>query len=140
MLKTKQTHTKTGDTTWDYFLDPTTLPADHPIYNAWNEYEPRIYGAESHAMFPGINFTFEVVSPQELILWKEFDSIDTVMAWKDYCRSWDLHPATDLDDLMNLIYPGENLQVKIQILEGFPANINEDLVYLELVERGLIQE
>jgi hypothetical protein len=140
MLKSKQTHTKTGNTTWDYFLDPTTLPTDHPVYTAWNTYEPKIYGADSHAMFPGVKFTFEVVSPQELILWKEFDSIDTVMAWMDYCRSWDLHPATTLDDLMNLIYPGEDLQVKIQLLEGFPENKHEDPTYIELVEQGIIQE
>jgi len=140
MLKSKQTYTKTGDTTWDYFLDPTTLPTDHPVYNAWNTYESKVYGAESHAMFPGLKFTFETVSPQELVIWKEFDSVETIQAWTAYCQSWDLHPAVGLDDLINLIYPGENVQVNIQLIEGFPDNLATLPEYVSLVDQGIIQE
>jgi hypothetical protein len=140
MLKSKHTYTKTGDTTWDYFTNPTTLPEDHAVYNSWNTHESHVYGADVHSMFPGLKFTFEVVSPQELILWKEFDSLDTVMAWRDYYEALDLHPATSLLDLLNLIYPGENVADRIQFLEGYPDSVYTLPGYIDLVDKGIIQE
>jgi hypothetical protein len=117
MIKMNANYTKSGDTSWDYFLDPATVSADHAIYETWAELHPNLYGTQAQQLF-GINFTFDIVSPQELRMLWEIPDVPTFQAWVNHFTSFSPLPATDMYELMSMLYPGETLGGYGEIIEA----------------------
>jgi hypothetical protein len=128
MLKSVLTYTKTGNTTWDYFLNPSTLPVDNPMFETWNQVFPMMYGPETNALFPGVTLEFEVVSAQELKCQQTVSDVETLDAWINYITSCDLSPATDVHTALEIMYPGESISQTLKIIEA-PVGIQDSTAY-----------
>jgi len=128
MLKSVLTYTKTGNTTWDYFLDPSTLPADNPMFETWKQVWLMMYGTETKTLFPGVTWEFEVISAQELKCHQTIIDVETLDAWISYITSCDLSPATDIHTVFEIMYPGESLSQTLEIIQA-PVNIQDSTAY-----------
>jgi len=104
------------------------LPADNPMFEAWREVGPTIYGAQGKELFPGVNCVFEVVSPQELKCHQEITDTQTLDAWVSYVTSADLSPATDIHDALEIMYPGESVTQTLEIINA-PAGVQDSTAY-----------
>jgi len=124
MIRSVTIYRKTGDTSWDYFIDPNTVPADNQVCEIWKTAQSHLYGAESKALFPGLNFNFTVVSTNELHmnLTAEDSELDAVIAWLSNATAIDIHHASGFHNLCELLYPGETFTEDFEILE-VPTNI-----------------
>jgi hypothetical protein len=119
MIKSVTTYIKSGTASWDYFMNPESVPAEHEVCYLWKTVYSNIYGTDSQSFFPGLDFTFTVVSPTELQVQLEADDneIDTVNAWINHVQSLDVSHATDFYNLLELLYNGETFTTTLQIVE-----------------------
>ena len=132
MITAVYTIEKTGTAPWEYFTDPDThLPDSCSIGDQFKVLMPYYYGNSAKTMFPDLKFTFEVVSPQKLLVhWESPDSA-TLVAWWDYYTSTDIRIDFDVPELveklgefkstnpglyglLHLIYPGEDISLQLE--------------------------
>ena len=117
MIKLIAVYTKSGNATWDYFLDPATVPADNPVHDTWKECFPNLYGATALEMFPTIKFTFTALSSQELHIQWEVPDLETFDEWGYYFSAFTPRPAETFYSLLEILYPGETIAGRIEIIE-----------------------
>jgi hypothetical protein len=122
MLKMKVVYTKTGTTSWDYFLDANTVPLDSPVYTSWKNIQPNLYGKVALGLFAGIKFTFNTVSNQEIHVGWEIPDVPTYQAWVAYFSSFDATPAVcyGFYEIMTILYAGETFGGYLEIIEATP--------------------
>jgi hypothetical protein len=117
MIKLILVYTKSGNDTWDYFLDPGTVPADNPVHDTWKECFLNLYGTNALEMFPTLKFTFTVISPQELHIQWEIPDLETLKAWGYYFSAFTPRPAETFYNLLEILYPGETIAGHVEIIE-----------------------
>ena len=117
MIKLIAVYTKSGNDTWDYFLDPATVPVDNPVHDTWKESFLNLYGTTALEMFPTIKFTFTVISPQELHIQWEIPDLEIFDEWSHYWGTFTPRPAESFYSLLEILYPGETIAGSIEIVE-----------------------
>ena len=119
---------KTGNSSWDYFIDPSTLPQDHPFKQTWEHVHSQLYGKIAQERWTGAEFTFVVETPQLMYIKQEFVSIAQALARRNANFNLDVRPATNWESMLEMLYPGENIQYTLKPVHTPLADANVDTV------------
>ena len=130
---------KTGDTSWDYFMHPETLPDNHPLKQTWSKVQPQLYGNQARARWPGSNFTFVVESPQKMYIVQELASLEQVVKRKTANEHMDVSPATSWDSLLEMLYPGEDIKYTLKPVD-VPVEWESHPVRNEYILRNVLEQ
>jgi hypothetical protein len=124
MIQTKTVYRKTGDTSWDNFLDPDTVPADNEVREIWKTAYSNIFGTDAKTLFPTVINTLTVISNFELHqeMSAEDSELDAVFAWLDHISNTDVSYASGIINLFELLYPGETFTQEFHVLNA-PSDI-----------------
>jgi hypothetical protein len=130
---------KTGDTSWDYFINPSSLPDNHPLKQTWPKVQSQLYGAKARARWLGSNFTFVVESPQKMYIIQELASLEQVVKRRNANEQLDVSPATGWDSLLEMLYPGENIQYTLKPVD-VPVEWESHPLHHEYISRGVLEQ
>ena len=124
MIQTKTVYRKTGDTSWDNFLDPDTVPTDNEVCEIWKNAHSNIFGTDAKTLFPTVINTLTVISNFELHqeMSAEDSELDAVFAWLDHISNTDVSYASGIINLFELLYPGETFTQEFHVLNA-PSDI-----------------
>ena len=115
MITGRCIYKKTNDVPWDKFIDPVQfMSKDDPLYPVWSVAQSEMFGAVAQEKYPGMSATAHVDSLQQLRIEYTFQDQDQVQAWLDNIQNYDLMPARDWSDFVDMMF-GEDVQDQVVI-------------------------
>lgn len=115
MITGRCIYKKTNDVPWDKFIDPIQfMSKDDPLYPVWSVAHSEMFGADAMEKYPGMSATVHVESLQQLRIEYTFQSQDQAQEWLNNIQNYDLMPARDWPDFVDMMF-GEDVQDQVII-------------------------